>query len=78
VGRLREAEFTERELSGVGTPFWRRRREWNERRRLCDAEGADAERACGAPTLAADDHESLTRHGTSAQTQDDRGWINAP
>ena len=40
--------------------------------------GADAERACGAPTLAADDHQSLTRHGTSVQTQDDRGWINAP
>jgi hypothetical protein len=29
------------------------------------AESADAERACGAPTLAVDNHESLTRHRTT-------------
>jgi len=34
-------------------------------RRPDRAESAYAERACGAPTLAADDHESLTRHRTT-------------
>ena len=63
---LRGAEFTESELSGVSTPFWGRRRKCDDADALCDrAEGADAERACGAPTLAADDHESLTGRRTT-------------